>query len=270
MNTISKALVISMACAALALAGGSTKLRVEGSTTVLPIAQMAAEEFMNARPDVTISIQGGGSGVGIASLMDKTCDIANASRAMKDDEIKNAVAKGVNPVAHIVAMDGIAVILHPSNKIANLTVEQIRKIYTGKVSNWKEVGGEDKKIVVLSRDSASGTFEAFSKLALNGEKVRKDALMNASNKAIATTVENTPGAIGYVGIGYVSAKVKAVTVENVICVKKNILTKAYPLSRPLFMYTNGKPQGSVKEFIDFILSKEGQALVEEAGYVGLK
>lgn len=270
MNTFSKTLVISLTCSALALAGGQIKLRVEGSTTVLPIAQMAAEEFMDARPDVTISVQGGGSGVGIASLMDKTCDIADASRAMKDDEIKNAVAKGVNPVAHIVAMDGIAVILHPSNKIANLTIDQIRKIYTGKISNWKEVGGEDKKIVVLSRDSASGTFEAFSKLALNGEKVRKDALMNASNKAIATTVENTPGAIGYVGVGYITKKVKAVTVENVVCVKKNVLTKTYPLSRPLFMYTNGKPQGAVKEFIDFILSKEGQALVEEAGYVGLK
>lgn len=270
MKKFSDIIVLFLTSTALALAGGPTKLRVEGSTTVLPIAQLAAEEFMNACPDVTISIQGGGSGVGIASLMDKNCDIADASRAMKDDEIKNAIAKGVNPVAHIVAMDGIAVILHPSNKINNLTVEQIRKIYTGKISNWKEVGGEDKKIVVLSRDSASGTFEAFSKLALNGEKVRKDALMNASNKAIATTVDNTPGAIGYIGIGYISGKVKAITVENVTCTKKNILTKTYPLSRPLFMYTNGKPKGAVKEFIDFILSPEGQALVETTGYVGLK
>jgi phosphate transport system substrate-binding protein len=254
----------------LIIAGQKAELRVEGSTTVLPIAQLTAEEFMNANPDVTISIQGGGSGVGIASLMDKTCDIADASRAMKDDEIKSAIAKGVNPVAHIIAMDGIAVILHPTNKINNLTVEQIHKIYTGKISNWKEVGGENKKIVVLSRDSASGTFEAFTKLALNGEKIRRDALMNASNKAIATTVENTPGAIGYVGVGYVSNKVKAITVEGVTCIKKNILTKTYPLSRPLFMYTNGKPQGAVKDFIEFILSKEGQELVETAGYVGLK
>lgn len=270
MNKLYSMTMILILSGSLALAGGSTKLRVEGSTTVLPIAQLAAEEFMNARPDVTISIQGGGSGVGVASLMDGTCDIADASRAMKDDEIKKAVAKGVTPVAHVVAMDGIAVILHPSNKITNLTIDQIRKIYTGKISNWKEVGGEDKKIVVLSRDSASGTFEAFASLALGGEKVRKDALMNASNQAIATTVEKTPGAIGYVGAGYISNKVKAVTVESVVCIKKNILTKAYPLSRPLFMYTNGKPRGGVKEFIDFILSKEGQALVEEAGYVGLK
>jgi len=259
-----------MLSVSLALAGGSTKLRVEGATTVLPIAQLAAEEFMNARPDVTISVQGGGSGVGVASLIDGTCDIADASRAMKDDEIKKAVAKGVKPVAHVVAMDGIAVILHPSNKINNLTIEQIKGIYTGKISNWKQVGGEDKKIVVLSRDSASGTFEAFSNLALEGEKVRKDALMNASNKAVATTVEKTPGAIGYVGVGYVTSSVKAVTVENVTCIKKNILTKAYPLSRPLFMYTNGNPKGVVKDFIDYILSKEGQELVETAGYVGLK
>jgi phosphate transport system substrate-binding protein len=263
-------LLLILMSGSLMIAGQKSELRVEGSTTVLPIAQIAAEEFMNANPDVTISIQGGGSGVGIASLMDKTCDIADASRAMKDDEIKSAIAKGVNPVAHIVAMDGIVVILHPSNKIANLTVEQIRKIYTGKISNWKEVGGEDKKIVVLSRDSASGTFEAFAKLALNGEKVRRDALMNASNKAVTTTVENTPGAIGYVGIGYVSSRVKAITVEGVTCNKKNVLTKAYPLSRPLFMYTDGKPKGAAKEFIDYILSKEGQELVETVGYVGLK
>ncbi|MCK9482742.1 MAG: phosphate ABC transporter substrate-binding protein [Candidatus Marinimicrobia bacterium] len=270
MNRINTMFLMILLSGSLALAGGSAKLRVEGSTTVLPIAQLAAEEFMNANPDVTISIQGGGSGVGVASLIEGTCDIADASRAMKDDEIKKAVDKGVNPVAHVVAMDGIAVILHPTNKVKNLTIEQIRKIYTGKISNWKEVGGEDKKIVVLSRDSASGTFEAFASLALGGEKVRKDALMNASNQAIATTVEKTPGAIGYIGAGYVSSKVKAVTVESVVCVKKNILTKAYPLSRPLFMYTNGKPKGAVKDFLDFILSEEGQALVETVGYVGLK
>jgi len=263
-------LSIIIVCVSVVIAGEKTKLRVEGSTTVLPIAQLAAEEFMNANPNVTISIQGGGSGVGIASLMDKNCDIAISSRAMKDDEIKNAIAKGVNPVAHIVAMDGIAIILHPSNKVSSLTVEQIRKIYTGKISNWKEVGGADRKIIIISRDTASGTYEAFSKLALDGEKVRKDALMNASNKAIATTVENTPDGIGYVGIGYVTGKVKAITVEKVSCTKKSVLTKAYPLSRPLFMYTNGKPKGAVKEFIDFILSEEGQELVETVGYVGLK
>lgn len=270
MKKLSNIIVLSLTSVALALAGGTTKLRVGGSTTVLPIAQLAAEEFMNANPNVTLSVQGGGSGVGIASLIDGTSDIADASRAMKDDEIKTAVAKGINPVAHVVAMDGIAVILHSTNKIDNLTIDQIRKIYTGKISNWKEVGGEDRKIVVLSRDSASGTFEAFASLALNGEKVRKDALMNASNKAIATTVGNTPAAIGYVGLGYLSSKIKAVTVENITCTKKNILTKTYPLSRPLFMYTNGKPKGELKNFIDFILSKEGQELVETAGYVGLK
>lgn len=251
-------------------AGEKVKIRMEGSTTVLPIAQLTAEEFMNIHPDVTISVQGGGSGVGIASLIDGTCDIANASRAMKDAEIKTAVSKGIDPVAHLVAMDGIAMIVHPTNKIVNLTRAEIKKIYTGKISNWKELGGPDQKIVVLSRDVASGTYEAFNKLALDGEKVRRDALLNASNKAIAAAVEKTPGAIGYVGIGYITPQVKALTVDGKECTRQNVLTKTYPLARPLFMYTNGKPTGALKNYLDFVLSKEGQKLVSEAGFVGLQ
>lgn len=255
----------------VALAGfAGEKVRLAGSTTVLPIAQFTAEEFMNFNPDVTLSIQGGGSGVGIASLSEGTCDIANASRSMKDSEIKSAVSHGINPTAHVIAMDGISMVVHPSNPIRNLTKDQIRKIYTGKITNWKQIGGADRKIVVLSRDTASGTYEAFSKLALNDEKVRKDALLNASNKAIETAVETTHGAIGYIGFGYITPRIKLITVDGITCSKTTILSKEYPYSRPLFMYTNGKPKGWVKKYIDFVLSKEGQELVETAGYVGLK
>jgi len=270
MKKIINVVILALLLGANLMAAGKEKIRMEGSTTVLPIAQITAEEFMNIHPDVVISIQGGGSGVGIASLIDGTCDIANASRAMKEAEIKNAIAKGVDPVAHIVAMDGIAVIVHPSNKINNLSRAEIKKIYTGKISNWKEVGGPDQKIVVLSRDVASGTYEAFNKLALNDEKVRRDALLNASNKAIAAAVEKTPGAIGYVGIGYITPQVKALTVDDIACTRANVVAKIYPYSRPLFMYTNGRPTGAVKRYFDFLLSKEGQALVTEAGFVGLK
>lgn len=244
-------------------------ITIKGSTTVLPIAQACAEEFMNQNSDIDISVQGGGSGVGIASIIDGSCDIGDASRPIKDKEISKAVSNGVSPKAHVVAMDGIAVIVHPSNNINALTKKQIKDIYTGKISNWSAVGSSGK-IVVVSRDTASGTYEAFNKLALDKARVRPDALLNASNKAVATTVAKTPGAIGYVGLGYVNSDVKAVTVEGIEASKETVLSGEYPLSRPLFMYTNGKPTGVVKQFIDYVLSSEGQMLAEENGYVGLK
>jgi phosphate transport system substrate-binding protein len=245
-------------------------ITIKGSTTVLPIAQMAAEVFMDRNPDVNISVQGGGSGMGIASIIDGTCDIADSSRPIKDKELKKAKNKSINLKANVVAMDGIAVIVHPSNKMNGITKKQIKDIYTGKISNWAELGGADKKIVVISRDTASGTFEAFNKLALDKEKVRPDALMQTSNQAVATIVAKTPGAIGYVGLGYLSPKVKVLTIDGVAPSKETVRSGKYPLARPLFMYTNGEPEGLVKEFIDFVLSEEGQKLVEEIGYISIK
>lgn len=243
---------------------------VKGSTTVLPIAQPCAEVFMDQNPDIDISIQGGGSGVGITSLIDGTCDIGNSSRPVKEEEVAKAKEKGVELFANIIAKDAIAVIVHTSNKIDGLTLEQIKAIYTGEISNWSPVGGEDQVIVVVSRDSASGTFEAFNELALHKEKLRPDALMQASNAAVAITVANTPGAIGYVGLGYVISQVKAIKVNDIIPSKETVNDNSYPLARPLFMYTNGEPEGIVKDFIDFVLSAEGQKLVEENGFIRVK
>ncbi|MDD3539544.1 MAG: phosphate ABC transporter substrate-binding protein [Atribacterota bacterium] len=243
---------------------------VKGSTTVLPIAQPCAEVFMDQNPDIDISIQGGGSGVGITSLIDGTCDIGNSSRPVKEEEVAKAKEKGVELFANIIAKDAIAVIVHTSNKIDGLTLEQIKAIFTGEISNWSPVGGEDQVIVVVSRDSASGTFEAFNELALHKEKLRPDALMQASNAAVATTVANTPGAIGYVGLGYVTSQVKAIKVNDIIPSKETVNDNSYPLARPLFMYTNGEPDGIVKDFIDFVLSAEGQKLVEENGFIRVK
>lgn len=242
---------------------------VKGSTTVLPIAQSCAEVFMEENPAISISVQGGGSGVGIASLIDGTCNIATASRPIKEKEIATAQEKGVNPVETVIARDAIVLVVHPSNALAGLTLAEIKAIYTGKVSNWSEVGGADQEIIVVSRDSASGTFETFNELALEGEKVRADALLQASNAAVVTTVANTPGAIGYVGLGYVSKEIKALTVDEVIPSKETVNAGDYPLARSLFMYTDGKPEGAVKKFIDFVLSAEGQKLVEENGYISL-
>lgn len=247
-----------------------TTILTKGSTTVLPIAQRTAEVFMEKHPDVNISVQGGGSGVGIAAFIDGTCHIANASRPMKLEELDLAVTKGRDPKAHSIAMDGMAVIVHPSNSIAGITRDQLKAIYTGKISDWSEVGGSAGQIVVLSRDSSSGTFEAFGELALDKAKVRPDALMQASNQAIATTVEKTPGAIGYVGLGFLSSKVKAIPVNGVMATRETVLNGKYILSRPLFMYTDGDPKGEVKAYLDFIMSPEGQELVEEIGYVGIK
>jgi phosphate transport system substrate-binding protein len=260
----------------LALAGSmvasahAEKIVLEGSTTVLPIAQRGAEEFMKKNPSADISVRGGGSGIGIASLIDGTCDIADSSRSMKDSELDKAVANGKNPKAHVVAMDGIAVLVHPSNPIKGLSKQQVKDIYTGRVSDWAQVGGNPGKIVVISRDTSSGTFEAFGELALGGAKVRPDALMQASSQAVASTVSRTPGGIGYAGLAFLSDAVKAIPVDGVMPSKETVLTKKFPYSRPVFMYTDGAPEGLVKEFLDYIKSAEGQAMVEEEGFVGLK
>jgi len=245
-------------------------LVLTGSTTVLPIAQLCAEKFMDQHPDVNISVRGGGSGVGIAALIDGTCDIAMASRPMKTKELKSARGKGINPLATVIAKDGIAIIVHPSNPLSEITLAQLKDIYTGKISNWKDVGGKPGKIVVISRDVASGTFEVFKKIVLKGAKTRADALMLASNKAVATTVEKTPGAIGYVGLGYISSKVKALAVDGVEPTKETVVSGKYKLARPLYLYTDGKPTGLAKEFIDFVLSPGGQEIVDKIGFVPVK
>jgi phosphate transport system substrate-binding protein len=244
-------------------------ITIKGSTTNLPIVQRTAEEFMKQNPGINISIQGGGSGLGINSLIDGITDIADASRPIKNSELKQAVANGVDPKANIIAMDGIAIIVHPSNPIENLTKEQIKSIYIGKVSNWSDIGGPSLNIVIVSRDNSSGTFDTFTERVLDGAKTRPDSLLQASNQAVAQAVSATPGSIGYIGIGYLSSKVKALTIDNIECSKDTVVTGKYPLARPLFMYTDGTPSGAIRKFIDFVLSIRGQELVEEQGYAPL-
>lgn len=265
-----KKLIITLVALNLAAPAFAGKAVLEGSTTVLPIAQRAAEVFMNTNPGEELSVRGGGSGVGIASIIDGTCDIADASRAIKPAELEKAAKKGRDLKAHVIAMDGISHIVHPSNGVTGLTRAQIKQIYTSRVKNWKEIGGPDLKIVVISRDSASGTFEAFSEMVLDKKKVRPDAIMQASNQGITSIVARTPGAIGYVGLGYVTDAVKAISVDGVMPDKNSVLRNKYAISRPLFMYTVGVPQGTVKKFIDFLKGPEGQKIVAEEGFVPLK
>lgn len=247
----------------------STKLSCSGSTTVLPIAQAAAEAFMDANDDADISIRGGGSGVGIAALINGTVQIACSSRPMKAKELTQAKSKGVNPTPYAIALDGIAIVVNSANPVKNLTLAQIKDIYTGKIKNWSEVGGNKAPIVVISRDVASGTFEVFNEKALGGAKVVSSAQLLASNNAIASTVGDTPGAIGYIGLGYATASVKTLSVNGTPPSAATVKNGSYALSRKLFMYTNGKASGLVNRFIAFIQSASGQKIVQEQGFVTL-
>ena len=242
---------------------------IKGSTTVLPVAQAALEAYMKANPGVNVSLSGGGSGEGIKALIDKSANIANSSREIKGNEVELAKSKGVNPVETIVAVDAIVPIVNPRNKVANLTIDQLSQIYQGKITNWKEVGGDNLQIVVVSRDSSSGTFEAWSEMVLHKAKVAPRAQMQASNGAIVQAVSKNRYAIGYIGLGYVNKAVKPLTVNGVQATARTAISKEFPIARPLYMYTNGQPAGVTAKFIRFILSPAGQDLVAKAGYVPL-
>lgn len=248
----------------------SKEIKLEGSTTVLPIAQKAAEEYMKIKPNIKIVVKGGGSGVGITSIIEGLCDIANASRAAKQKELDLAAKKGRELKVNIIAMDGIAVVVNPSNPIKNITIEQLRGIYTGKIKNWKELGGPDKKIIAVSRENSSGTFEFFTEFVLEKKRTRADAIMQASNQGVINFVQRTEGAIGYVGMGYLSDKVKPITLEGIEPTKENVLKNKYKLSRPLYMYTLKNPPIHVEEFISFIKGTEGSKIIESVGFIPLK
>jgi len=266
--------IIILTCLALMLiipvSQAKDQLVVQGSTTVLPIAQAAAEVFMQNNSQADISVRGGGSGNGIAALIDGTCDIADASRSIKVKEVILCQKKGISPVGNIVAMDGIAVVVHTSNPVSALKTDQIKDVYTGKITNWKELGGEDLEIVIVGRDSSSGTFETFEELVMKGAKVSPAALAQASNKTVSTIISTTKGAIGYVGLGYLNDTIKAIEVNGVEANPETVGGGKYPISRPLYMYTDGAPEGMVKEFIEFIWSEEGQEIVTEQGFVALQ
>lgn len=246
------------------------KITMSGSTTVLPIAQACAEEFMNQNPKVNISVRGGGSSIGIKDIMAGTVEIGNASRDAKEKEIKKAKAQGIDLYQNVVASDGIAIIVNPKNTITGLSIEQIQAIYTGKVTNWKELGGPDMNIVIISRDTSSGTYEVFYEIAMKKQNIVQNCIMVASNNAAVTSVKDTPGAIAYAGLGYLSSSVKPLQVNGVDPTFENVLSGAYPVSRNLNMYTNGTPKGITKTFMDFILSSEGQDIVEKQGFIKIK
>lgn len=247
------------------------KLQIDGSTTVGPIGDAFAEAFKTLHPDCAITVSKTGSGDGIAALIDGRCDIAMSSRFLKEAEFKKAVVNDVYPVAHVIAMDGVCPIVHPSNPVSELTIEQIRAIYKGEIKNWKEVGGVDMPIVVISRDTSSGTYESFNEMVMHKEKMAPTVEYVNSNPQAHARVKSTEGAIAYVGIGFLDRYVKALKVNGIAPTRSTIAKGIFPVARPLFLFTNGYPKlGSMAHaFVTFHLTEKGQEIIESKGFVPL-
>lgn len=250
--------------------------KIKGSDTVLPLSQKEAENYMKKNAGSSITVTGGGSGVGFSALMSGTTDIAQASRSMKMDEKLKMQDAGKAFKEVIVAYDALAVIVHPSNKVSQLTREQLEGIFTGKITNWKDVGGADLKIIVYSRETSSGTYEFFREHVLNKKNFASSALLMAATGAIVQSVSQTPGAIGYVGFAYIENNVKPLKISYdkgktyVAPSMENAKNKSYPVTRPLYYYYLTKVEKQVKPFVDYILSAEGQKTVVNVGYVPVK
>ncbi|MEA3349895.1 MAG: PstS family phosphate ABC transporter substrate-binding protein [Chloroflexota bacterium] len=274
-------LLLLSGCGKQASAAGSPSETIEnkGSDTIVNLALAWAERYQELHPQVRLSVTGGGSGTGIAALINGTVDIANASRKMQPEEVETAQANGVEPVEFIVARDAIAIIVNPNNPIDKLTLEQISDIYSGKITNWLEVGGEDRPIVRLSRETNSGTHVYFLEEVIRiGEKGNKtlfstSTLLLPSSEGIGVEIRQNPNAIGYDGLGYVTEDMKVIAVareaggDYILPSAESVNSEKYPIARDLYMYTNGEPAGTVKAYLDWILSPEAQPIVTELGFV---
>ena len=257
---------------ATAPAGAKTSISIAGSTTVQPLAEKLAGEYMKTTQNVMIDVKGGGSGVGVKSAADGTAMIGMASRKLSDEE------KTSHPdlVATVIARDGIALIVNPDVSIENLTLDQARDIFMGKITNWKELGGDDEFIILVSREEGSGTRTAFQEMVMKKDKdgnenlIADTAILQSSNGAILTTVSSTPYSMGYLSMGYLDATVKALKINDVAATEKNAADGTYPVVRPLNFLTKGEPAGSAKAFVDWILSDAGQTIVKADGYIAAK
>lgn len=234
-------------------------ITIAGSTSVQPFAEKLAELYMEKHPSIRINVQGGGSSAGIQSVKSGACQIGTSSRHLKDDELSlNAV---------LIAKDGIVIIVHPKNPISNLTMEQIRKIFSGKITNWQEVGGTLAPITVVTREEGSGTRSAFEEMVMKGEEFIDSAIVQDSNGAVREIIATDKHAIGYISFGILDERVKPVNIDNIEPTLDNMHSGKYPLVRPFYFVTNGQPEGIVKDFIDFVLSEKGQKALAEEGLV---
>lgn len=240
-------------------------LTIAGSTSVQPFSDVLAEKFMNQNSDVRINVQGGGSSQGVTAVLSSVADIGAVSRNLKEEE-KN---KG-DLVTTKLAIDGVAIVVHPSNITKGLTLDEVRDIYLGKIKNWKELGGEDVPITVVSREEGSGTREAFTKIVMNKEDIKPDVLIQNANGAVRSTVAGDKNSIAYLSLAYVDSTVKALDIDGVAANVKNVQSGEYKLQRPFLYITNGQPSGLAKAYLDFVLSEEGQDIVEQEGAISVK
>lgn len=262
-------LFFALLTAAPALAA-SEEIIVNGSTTVLPVMQKAGEAFMAANPGINLSISGGGSGNGIKALNEGLCQVAMSSRDIKASEKEAGAAQGVEPVRFAVAIDALVPVVHPDNPVQALTRDQLRAIYAGRITNWQDVGGLDEKIVVISRDTSSGTYESWEESVMNKERVAPSALLQASNGAVVQTVSKNRRALGYIGFGYLTPVLKQVDVDGIRATPQSALAGQWPIARELYIFTNGQPQGGIKKLVDYLLDPlKGQKAVAETGYIPL-
>ncbi|MDL2267334.1 phosphate ABC transporter substrate-binding protein [Desulfovibrio sp. OttesenSCG-928-G15] len=246
------------------------EINISGSTTVLPVMQKAGEAFMAANPGITLSISGGGSGSGIKALNEGLCQIAMSSRDIKKTEMELGTKNGVTAVRTAIAVDALIPVVHPENTVKNLSAAQLKDIYAGRITNWKEVGGKDGKIVVVSRDTSSGTYETWAEIIMQKGKVTPNALLQASNGTVVQTVSGNKRAIGYIGFGYLTDSLKKLDVDGIEATPQTALAKQWPIARELYVFTNGKPEGAVKKLLDYMLDpQKGQKAVREVGYIPL-
>jgi phosphate transport system substrate-binding protein len=254
----------------------------KGSDTLVNLALAWAERYRQIYPEIEISVTGGGSGTGIAAIINRTVDIANASRQIKPEEIQLANNNGVDPVENIVAKDAIAIIVNPQNPISQLTIQQLSAIYSGKINNWKEVGGNDQLIVRLSRETNSGTHVFFLENVIRlGDSENKtlfstDTLLLPSSEGITAETRDNPSVIGYDGLGYVTPDVKVIAIGTspsgpfILPSADTVNNGQYPIARDLYMYTNGQPAGAVADYLHWILTSDAQQIVTQLGFVPIK
>jgi len=246
----------------------SGKITVAGSTTVQPLAEKLAEAFSAKHPKVQITVQGGGSSVGVKSAGQGTVDVGAASREVKDSEKR----KFPDLKVYTIARDGIAIVVHPDVSLDGLTKEQVKSIFAGEITNWKDFGGSDRPIVVVSREEGSGTRAAFEEMVMGkeGPPIVDTAILQPSNGAVRTTVSTTPDSIGFLSFGYLDASIKALAIDGVEATAEKAASGEYPVVRPLNLLTKGEPTGIVKAWLDFIMSEAGQRIVTEEGYIAVK
>ncbi|KMY68684.1 hypothetical protein AAU61_03435 [Desulfocarbo indianensis] len=251
-------------------AAGQESISLVGSTSLLPLSQHLAEAYMLRHPQVRVSVAGRGSGVGVRAIIDGTADIAGVSRELSAREIDLCEKRGVKPVAHLAALGCVVPVVDRANPVAGLSREQLKDVYAGKINSWRALGGPARPIAVMNRDTNSGSMVLFRLLVMGGGRVRRDALMLASNGAMVQAVAGNPLALGYVGLGYLEPRLKPLAINGVAASLATVRSGAYPLSRHLYLLTGGRPQGRVKEFLDFMAGPQGQEIVRRQGLIPVR